>query len=242
MAKAIDIPENKWPTWRSPGGEIVLVNADCLQVLPTLEPGSVDAVVTDPPYGKRPMRPQSGTYGIPQARSYDHRDDKWDEPVTERHIRLIRSTCKEAIIWGWQYFPQWLERSNCVLAWDKENGNSIYAECELAWTTTPGVNRICRYGWRGWAARQKEPAYHPTQKPVAVMEWCLSFLPDATTILDPFMGSGTTGVACVRTNRRFIGIELDPGYFAIAVKRIQTELDARNSAGPLMRAQERLIP
>ena len=67
-------------------------------------------------------------------------------------------------------------------------------------------------------------AQHPTQKPVALMQWCLGFLPKAETILDPFAGSGTTGVACVREGRRFIGIELDPGYFDIAVDRIRKEM------------------
>ena len=62
---------------------------------------------------------------------------------------------------------------------------------------------------------------HPTQKPTAIMEWCLGFVPNAQTILNPFMGSGTTGVACARLGRRFIGIEIEPRYFDIACRRIE---------------------
>jgi DNA modification methylase len=87
--------------------------------------------------------------------------------------------------------------------------------------------RIFRWQWNGFIRKgemdkTKAPVFrvHPTQKPVALMEWCLGFLPDAKTILDPFAGSGTTGVACVKTGRAFIGIERDPDYFAIMCKRI----------------------
>jgi DNA modification methylase len=187
------------------------------------------------------MRPQGGKLGSPFTRSFDESSDKWDSPIKASHIDAIMALGQNHIIWGWQYFCQWLNPTNCELIWDKQNGPLFFADCETAWTDLTITTKIFRLCWLGAHARRIEPAYHPTQKPVALMEWCLAFLPDATTILDPFMGSGTTGVACVRTGRKFIGIELDPGYFAIAVKRIQTELDARNSTGPLMRAAK-LIP
>lgn len=89
----------------------------------------------------------------------------------------------------------------------------------MAWTNLTTNNKVLRYQWIGAHARRIEPAYHPTQKPVAVIEWALSFL-DSETILDPFMGSGTTGVACMKLGRKFIGVEIDEDYFKIAAKRI----------------------
>ena len=84
-----------------------------------------------------------------------------------------------------------------------------------------------RHVWNGMlrGRESKTPRTHPTQKPIALMEWCLGFLPDAETILDPFMGSGTTLVACAKLGRKGIGIELDPEYFDIAVERVQKAYD-----------------
>ena len=92
----------------------------------------------------------------------------------------------------------------------------------MAWTNLPKAVRRLQLLWNGCMRVERHIAReHPTQKPVALMEWCIKHLPDtAQTILDPFMGSGTTGVACVNLGRKFIGIELDPGYFDIACKRI----------------------
>ena len=95
------------------------------------------------------------------------------------------------------------------------------ADCELAWTNLPKAVRRIYWRWHGMIRKGHDIRQHPTQKPVGIMEWCLTHVPNAQTILDPFMGSGTTGVACVKLGRRFIGIEIDPGYFDIACKRIR---------------------
>jgi len=216
------------------GGNIVLYCGDCLDILPTLEPGSVDAVVTDPPYG---IGEHGGACRNRNRPGYaKHENRGWDNTRPSRAtFDMILGFGKQQVIWGGNYFADLLPPTMGWLYWRKLMGGD-FSDGELAWTSRQAALRektICPKGVN---------KTHPCEKPVVLMEWCLAFLPDATTILDPFMGSGTTGVACVRTGRKFIGIELDPGYFAIAVKRIQTELDARNSTGPLMRAQERLIP
>jgi DNA modification methylase len=103
------------------------------------------------------------------------------------------------------------------LIWDKGQRDFSLADFEMAWTSQNKASRIFNY------ARSKaiqDVKKHPTQKPIALMEWCLGFLPESKTILDPFMGSGTTGVACMNLDRHFIGIEKDPEYFEIACKRI----------------------
>jgi DNA modification methylase len=207
------------------GGNIKLFCGDCLEILPTLEAGSVDAVVTDPPYGiKRDgSRRSSGSHG--GRKSYDFKG--WDKERPSKQIfDLMFSVSQEQCIWGANYFAEYLPPRMRWLVWDK--GQSICgSDCELAYTSQ---NKALRRKVLNRAAIARDGAVHPTQKPVAIMEWCIGFFEDANTILDPFMGSGTTGVACVKTGRKFIGIELDRGYFDIAVKRIEKAIAERDAA------------
>jgi len=119
---------------------------------------------------------------------------------------------------GGNYFTYYLPPSMQWLVWDKGQRDFSLADCEFAWSSQSGAARIFDYA-RGKALQ--DGRVHPTQKPVELMKWCLEFLPKSQTILDPFMGSGTTGVACVKMGRKFIGIEREPEYFEIACKRIR---------------------
>jgi len=205
-------------------GSARLILGDCLEVLPLL--GKVDAVVTDPPYGigaDRNLRANK-QHGNAAAPSKDYGRKEWDTVAPE--MAWAASLGVPCIIWGGNYFD--LPPSAGWLVWDKENGNNGYADCELAWTNLPQAVRRLKWRWAGMLQQDmanKEDRVHPTQKPVQVMQWCLGFLPDAKTVLDPFMGSGTTGVACVKLGRSFIGIEIDEGYFEIACRRIQDAVD-----------------
>ena len=196
-----------------------LLLGDCLQVMPTL--GRFDAVVTDPPYGigaDRNLRANK-KHGKAAVPSKDYGKKTWDTAAPD--LSWIAECGVPAIVWGGNYFelppgPGWL-------FWDKENGSNGYADGELAWSNLPQALRRFRWRWAGMLQQDmanKEERVHPTQKPVALMEWCLGFLPDAKTILDPFMGSGTTLVACQRMGRQGTGIELDPDYFEIACRRV----------------------
>lgn len=205
-------------------GDCALYLGDCLEVLPTLKP--VDAVVTDPPYGIRldkGMR-YGGYDGLGRGIKRKPRiyEGGWDaERPTREAFDAILSAAHRHIVWGGNYFSDLLPVSQKWLWWDKLQTMPTYSDGELAWTSLPGAStKKFVYNGSGLHAREKE-RHHPTQKPVALMEWCLGFLPDARTILDPFMGSGTTGVACVNLGRRFIGIEIDEGYFDIACRRIE---------------------
>ena len=184
-------------------GDCRLILGDCLEIMPEL--GRVDAVVTDPPYG-------IGISSNPVRQKHSKKD--WDAcAVGSAHLGCIRSVSEEQIIWGGNYFD--LPPSRGFLVWDKKQPeNFSLAMCEQAWWSRDTNAKVFTKSVLGYNKQ------HPTQKPVALMEWCLGFLPNATTILDPFMGSGTTGVACVNLGRRFIGIELDPEYFDIACRRI----------------------
>ena len=208
--------------------DVTLYLGDCRDILPTL--GKVDAVVTDPPYGI--------DYGKAGAFKASHGWGIWRENVAwdrERPSKdvfdAILLTSADQIIWGGNYFTDYLPPSMQWLIWDKAQRGFSLADFEMAWSSQHKAARIFQYGRgneKGFAPKSKEKqeflSAHPTQKPVEVMAWCLGFLPDARTILDPFMGSGTTGVACVQLGRKFIGIELEPRYFDIACRRISDEL------------------
>ena len=204
-------------------GDATLYLGDCREVLPTL--GKVDAVITDPPYGIKESRKGNSSRSC-LAKSRDYGDNKWDDkPIDESTISLVRSTAKWSIIFGGNYYA--LGPTSCWLVWDKLNGNNDFADCELAWTNLKKAVRRIQYHWHGMIRQNNEPrGDHPTQKPVGVMKWCVGQLPnDCQTILDPFMGSGTTGVAAVALGKTFIGIEMDEGYFNIACDRIRKAYD-----------------
>ena len=214
-------------------GDATLYLGDCRDILPTL--GKVDAVVTDPPYGidiaangmigatGRGLNSKAST-----RRAKDYGASDWDAAgLTADQWALIRRAAPLFVVWGGNHLADVLGSSAGVLVWDKkcQNGwDDTFSELEIAWTNMLSRAKGFRHLWAG-ALRASEHAAnvreHPTQKPIALMEWCLTFAPDADTILDPFMGSGTTGVACVRAGRCFIGIEREPAYFEIACRRIE---------------------
>jgi len=204
-------------------GRATLYLGDCRDVLPTL--GKVDAVVTDPPYGigvDVAMAKQSGTkYGNAAAAKRQYDATGWDcAPPSHETIAAVVAAGRWSIIFGGNYFG--LPASRCWLVWDKENGSNAFADAELAWTNLDKPVRVKRHMWNGMIRKgHEERSEHPTQKPLGVMQWAIDQIPDAATILDPFMGSGTTGVAAVQMGRDFIGIEREPKYFDIACRRIE---------------------
>jgi DNA modification methylase len=187
-----------------------LILGDCLEVMKTL--GRVDAVVTDPPYG---IGEDGGAHRTRGRNRYaKHTAKGWDRSRPDEAIFDAMLGCSASqIIWGGNYFADLLPAKMGWLYWQKRMGGD-FSDGELAWTSRDGALREFVKCPKGMDKT------HPCEKPVALMLWCLSFLPDAKSILDPFMGSGTTGVACQKLGRSFIGIELDPDYFAIACKRI----------------------
>jgi DNA modification methylase len=199
-------------------GNATLYHGDCLEILPTLP--KVDAVVTDPPYGIGEAAGKNASRSK-HAISKDYGDDAWDDqPISPELMRMVIEAGKYACIFGGNYYA--LAPSRCWLVWDKENGANDFADCELAWTNFPKAVRRIRYMWHGMLRANNEArGDHPTQKPIGVMEWAINHVPKpAQTILDPFMGSGTTGVACMNLGRKFIGVELERKYFDIACERI----------------------
>ena len=192
-------------------GDATLYLGDCLEILPTLD--KADAVVTDPPYG---VLSESGSAAT--RRSGGNADSgvmEWDVAPTPQAMELIRSMADVQMFWGGCHLD--LPITHGYLVWDKQIDGLNFGECEFCWTNQRFAPRIFR--WR--AVRVDGGKRHPTQKPVALMGWCISKLDNPQVILDPFMGSGTTGVACANLGRKFIGIEIEPKYFDIACERIE---------------------
>ena len=194
-------------------GDATLYLGDCREILPTL--GRVDAVVTDPPYGigychgARAGGRLMGTDGLSVVG-----DDRPFDPSPWLG--------RECLFWGAEHFRTRLPDGGRWLVWNKRRPGVVRDQgcVENAWHSEPGVTRIFHQVWDGAdCGEERGWRVHSNQKPVALMEWCLGFV-RGETILDPFMGSGTTGVACARLGRRFIGIEIEPRHFDIACRRI----------------------
>ncbi|MBN3500889.1 DNA-methyltransferase [Burkholderia cenocepacia] len=204
-------------------GDATLYLGDCRDILPTLE--RVDAVITDPPYGilnlagevagavvrKSPRQMGSGTL---KNRVLNQSNVEWDIAPTAETFDALRGMSNWQIIWGGNYFP--LPPARAILVWDKEQPWENFSQVELAWSNLSRPAAIFKES----ATRGTPGKVHPTQKPLSLMAWCIAFVPDAAVILDPYMGSGTTGVAAVQQGRSFVGIEREPRYFEIAVERI----------------------
>ncbi len=184
-------------------GDCTLYLGDCTAIMSGLY--DVKAVLTDPPYG-------IGIAANPVRQKHDRKT--WDASAPSREVfDLIRTISDQQIIWGGNYFE--LPPSQCFLVWDKVQPEDFsLAMCEQAWASFKSPAKLFRKRVVGYDKQ------HPTQKPVELMRWCLQFFADGS-VLDPFMGSGTTGVACVKEGRPFIGIEIDEGYFDIACERIR---------------------
>lgn len=180
-----------------------------MDILPTLP--KVDAVITDPPYGIGANRQTLGA-----GKKNFYRGDDWDESAPS--LAPFIDTAPLLCFWGGNYFANQLPVTNDWLIWHKLNDGRSFSECELAWTNFGKQTRHFQHHWSG------EEKSHPTQKPLPVMLWCIKQAGNPQTILDPFMGSGTTGVAAIQMCCKFIGIEREPKYFDIACERIERAL------------------
>lgn len=219
-------------------GGIAIYHGDCAEIAPQL--GRFDLLCTDPPYGIGEARKDHGsrrrfrdkragraaTTGAvvhPIARSYGQAG--WDDcAADQRLIDALREMSTWACLFGANFFT--MPPSPSWLVWDKDNGECDFADCELAWTNYGCAVRRKRHQWNGMlrggvAGKSAEPRYHPTQKPLAVMSWAISLCPERpTSVLDPFMGSGTTLRACKDLGIRCVGIEREERYCEIAARRL----------------------
>lgn len=197
-------------------GNATLYLGDCMEILPTL--GKVDAVVTDPPFGVGNFVQTTGrktgrgaNRGCPV---------EWNDapPPPELFVQL-RAMSRHRIIWGANFFNCFEDRGGAIV-WVKRQPMPNFSKADIASCTHFQKTEIVEIPWTNFTVAYKSESDHPCERPVAIYEWCINYLPPCDIILDPFMGSGTTGVACAKLGRKFIGIEIEPKYFDIACKRI----------------------
>ena len=199
-------------------GDATLYLGDCLEIMPEIS--DVYAVVTDPPYGINFARGRGGGRWFKGDTRFDGvhlvGDDKLFNPAP-----ILALGCP-TILWGGNHYASRLPDSAAWLVWDKRcgRGQNDFADCELAWSNLRGPARHFTLEWNGCLRAEDKgiPRSHPTQKPVELLKWCCEKVDGV--ILDPFMGSGTTGVACAILGRKFMGIEIEEKYFDIACRRI----------------------
>jgi site-specific DNA-methyltransferase (adenine-specific) len=207
---------------------ITLYHGDCRDVLPTLDPGSVDAVITDPPYGIG--YEHSGKGAAPGGRGIGRRnvgpiygDDRPFDPSPLLPFGNV-------LMWGANHYADRLPRGGRWLAWDKLSGMAVadsFGDVDFAWHSRPGAARLVSFAWKGIARRHAESdgeqRWHPSQKPVEVMKWSIeqAKVPLDGLVLDPYAGSGTTGVACLKMGLRCILIEKDARYLDVIERRIR---------------------
>ena len=209
-------------------GNAELWHGDCMEVLPLLE--GVDALVSDPPYGIA-YQHSGGGKAAPGAKLSPVRNAKM--PIANDAVAFDPSHLlgfESVLIFGADHYRDKLPEGGTLVAWDKSLGigpADSFADAEFAWTNARVKRNVVRYLWKGVACEkageENGKRYHPTQKPVGLMQRCIELLPAATVICDPYMGSGSTGVAAMRMGKRFIGIELDRRYFDVACERIENE-------------------
>jgi len=203
---------------------VTIYHGDCEEVMPHLK--AADLLLTDPPYGIGESSKKQASRSVKAAQK-DYGEYNWDDkPPHPSLIEMMLLKAKWQIIWGGNYFN--VTPSSCWLVWDKDNGKNDFADCELAWTNMPKAVRKIRYRWQGMLqermGKDKEERVHPTQKPLSVMIWAIKQAPDdVATVLDPFMGSGSTLVAAKELGLRAVGIERDLRYCQAAVKRLRQE-------------------
>jgi site-specific DNA-methyltransferase (adenine-specific) len=220
-----------------------ILNIDCMEYMAGLEDNAFDLAIVDPPYGigesgssnnsrgslrsmKRISAKNPTGKGIP---STQFTSKEWDKfPPTKNYFTELQRVSKNQIIWGANHFMQNIQQgSPCWIVWDKDNGNSDFADCELAYASFKTAVRIFKFTWNGMLQGDmgnKEKRIHPTQKPVRLYDWLLqNYAKPEMRILDTHLGSGSSAIAAHYFGCDFVGCEIDRDYFEAAEKRFEKE-------------------
>ena len=202
-----------------------IYNEDCLETMKRMPDKSIDLVITDPPYGIKIAKSGKVGGGSHRGKTQTFQKIDWDNEIpTKAVFDEILRVSRNQIIWGGNYFLDYLPSTRCMLTWYKRDGLPIrtFADCELAWTSFDMNSMVFNCRWDGFIRDSREPKVaHPTQKALEVMKWCVrDFSTDTDVIYDPFLGSGTTALACQELGRNYIGSEISKEYCEIAEKRL----------------------
>ena len=200
-----------------------IYNQDCLEAMKVMADNQFDLAIVDPPYG----------INITKNKRLNNNSKKdWDKEIpTPKYFKELFRVSKNQIIWGGNYFIEYLKNTRCYLNWDKLNHSDTYADCEMAWTSFDKNAKIFKYMWDGnrygfigaiQGVGKKSIRTHPTQKPIKLYEWLLmNYAKEGDTILDTHLGSGSIAIACHNLGFDLTGYEIDKDYYEAAIKRIE---------------------
>jgi 16S rRNA G966 N2-methylase RsmD len=185
----------------------------------------VGLVYTDPPYGMSVVASGmvGADFGVAKKGNYSPviGDDSTDTAICS--YKVLQSLSDRMILWGGNYYADALPPSSCWLIWDKRSDSGIentFADAELAWTSMTGATRVYRQLWNGMIREgEREKRVHPTQKPINLALWAITKYANDGVIVDAFLGSGTTLIACEQISRHCYGLELDPHYCDVIIQR-----------------------
>jgi len=207
--------------------KIELLNMDCMEYMKGLDDNAFELAIVDPPYGIGESLGKASRNRF-SAVEYSRKD--WDlEPPTAEYFTELKRVSKNQVIWGANHFISLVPESSssCWIVWDKENGESHFADCELAYTSFKTAVRLFKYRWAGMLQgdmKNKEVRIHPTQKPVKLYNWLLrNYAKEGDKILDTHLGSASSAIAAHYGGFDFVGCELDKDYYESAKERFDRE-------------------
>ena len=212
----------------------VAYNMDCMEGMKQFPDKYFDLAIVDVPYGIGECGDKNYTRGkIAKAKDYQAFSGNDLQAPDKQYFDELFRVSKNQIIWGANHFISKIPYdSHCWIVWDKVNGNTDFADCELAWTSFDSAVRKFKYRWNGMLQenmKNKEFRIHPTQKPVALYEWLLSrYAKDGDVIIDTHVGSASSLIACHNTNHKFVGFELDEQYYKMSKERLDREMAQMN--------------
>lgn len=204
--------------------DIKLIHGDSLQALKCYADNHFDVAIVDPPYGidEKMHRSSHGKVGGGEFEKYSQK--RWDKQTpTQEYFDELRRVSKNQIIWGGNYFLDYLPSTRGIICWDKEKYVPNFSAWEMAWTSFDVVARIVKHRHHGFLTSDNVKI-HPTQKPIKLYEWLLeNYTKEGDLILDTHLGSGSIAIACHYMKRKLIGYEIDKEYYDAACKRFKEQ-------------------
>jgi len=224
----MDVRQSNIESMGVDGSPSVVYLMDCIEGMKQYEDNHFDLAVVDPPYGINIANSESyGSNGGSDGR-WERADKKqyekkeWDKSIPDsKYFEELKRVSRHQIIWGWNYFVSHINNCPSYIVWDKQSSGN-YSECESAWCSHIGVNRVFRWLWNGFRKQQPENRIHPTQKPVALYDWIFkNYAEEGQKILDTHLGSGSSRIAANKAGLDFTGFEVDEDYFNDSEKRFK---------------------
>jgi site-specific DNA-methyltransferase (adenine-specific) len=202
-----------------------LTNEDNMELMSRYEDNYFDLAIVDPPYGIDANLKRGDTGKNKHIKQKDYHVGDWDSEIpSAEYFKELKRVSKNQIIWGGNYFLDYLNNTSCMIVWDKVNGTNYYADCELAWTSFKTSVRKFEWRWHGFLQQNmanKQDRIHPTEKPISLYEWLLmNYAKEGDKILDTHLGSGSIAIACHNLGYDLTACELDKEYYNAAIKRI----------------------